>query len=139
MEGFFSSYRISYIFAPLSNNPALCHLWQKMGGYHLPLFTDTKVSNWLLLEWILQNQAGHLVLFTQQKSYHFYTTEILFLKRFEGHRFVSRIVLLRVTLVKWSLFIYLFIYLLARSGSKMSNILIGCHLTARRVVDVSRL
>ena len=25
----------------------------------------------LLLEWILQNQAGHLMLFTQQKSYHF--------------------------------------------------------------------
>ena len=28
----------------------------------------------LLLEWIHQNQAGHLMLFTQQKSYHFYTT-----------------------------------------------------------------
>ena len=32
----------------------------------------------LLLEWILQNQAVHLMLFTQQKSYHFYTIEILF-------------------------------------------------------------
>ena len=32
----------------------------------------------LLLELILQNQAGHLMLFTQQKSYHFHTTEILF-------------------------------------------------------------
>ena len=32
----------------------------------------------LLLEWILQNQAGHLISFTQQKCYHFYTTEILF-------------------------------------------------------------
>ena len=31
-----------------------------------------------LLEWILQNQGGHLMLFTQQKSYHFYTTETLF-------------------------------------------------------------
>ena len=27
---------------------------------------------------ILQNQAVHLMLFTQQKSYHFYTIEILF-------------------------------------------------------------
>ena len=32
----------------------------------------------LLQERILQNQDGHLMLFTQQKSYHFYTTEILF-------------------------------------------------------------
>ena len=32
----------------------------------------------LLQEWLLQNQAGHLMLFTQQRSYHFYTTEILF-------------------------------------------------------------
>ena len=36
------------------------------------------VKLWLIREWILQNQAGHLMLFTQQKSYHFYTTEILF-------------------------------------------------------------
>ena len=37
-----------------------------------------KNSAGLLQEWILQNQAVHLMLFTQQKSYHFYTKEILF-------------------------------------------------------------
>ena len=29
----------------------------------------------LLLEWILQKQAGQLMLFTQQKSYHFNATD----------------------------------------------------------------
>lgn len=30
---------------------------------------DTPLSQWLFLEWSVQNMVGHLVMFTQQKSY----------------------------------------------------------------------
>ena len=46
--------------------------------FYVSAVSKEKLQLRLLLEWILQNQAGHLMLFTKQKSYHFYTTEILF-------------------------------------------------------------